>query len=65
VIAFKADGTTLWTQPDTRRCTAATSPAIGDVDQDGQPEVRSAGPLLDGKTGAIKKELDPMSGSHS
>ena len=60
VIAFKADGTTLWTQPDTAKVHCGyEAPVIGDVDQDGQPEVLVGWTLMDGKTGAIKKEIDP------
>ncbi len=60
VIAFKADGTQLWTQTDTTKVhCGAESPAIGDVDQDGTPEVLVGFTLLDGKTGNIKKELAP------
>jgi len=60
VIAFKADGTTLWTQQDTTKVHCGyEAPVIGDVDQDGQPEVLVGWTLIDGKTGAIKKELDP------
>lgn len=60
VIAFKADGTVLWTQPDTTKVHCGYQhPAIGDVDQDGHPEVLVGHTLLDGATGAVKKELDP------
>jgi hypothetical protein len=63
VIAFKADGTTLWTQPDDSKVHCGYEhPAIADLDQDGQPEVTVGWTILDGKTGAIKKQLDPMSG---
>ncbi len=63
VIAFRADGTVLWTQPDTTKVHCGYQhPAIGDVDQDGQPEVLIGHTLLDGKTGAVKKELDPATG---
>ena len=59
-IAFKADGTVLWTQSDTTKVHCGYQhPAIGDVDQDGHPEVLIGHTLLDGATGAIKKELDP------
>ena len=59
-IAFKADGSTLWTQTDTTKVHCGPNhPAIGDVDGDGTPEVLIGLTLLDGKTGAIKKELDP------
>jgi hypothetical protein len=60
VIAFKADGSVLWTQPDTTKVHCGyEAPAIGDVDGDGIPEVLVGFTLLDGKTGAVKKELDP------
>ena len=60
VVAFRADGSVLWTQDDTTRVHCGyESPAIGDVDQDGDPEVLIGWTLLDGKTGAIKQELDP------
>lgn len=60
VVAFRADGKPFWTQPDTTKVHCGyESPAIGDVDQDGQPEVLVGLTLLDGKTGAVKKELDP------
>ena len=59
-IAFKADGSTLWTQPDTTKVHCGYNhPAIGDVDKDGTPEILIGFTLLDGKTGAIKKELSP------
>ncbi len=60
VIAFKADGTTLWTQPDTTKVHCGyEAPVIGDVDQDGQPEVLVGWTLMDGKSGAIEQQLDP------
>ncbi len=60
VVAFKADGTVLWTQTDTTKVHCGNQhPAIGDVDQDGHPEVLIGHTLLDGATGAVKKELDP------
>jgi len=60
VVAFRADGNTLWTQPDTTKVHCGyEAPAIGDVDGDGVPEVLVGLTLLDGKTGAVKKELDP------
>lgn len=63
VIALKADGTPFWTQLDVGRVHCGyESPAIGDVDQDGTPEVLVGWTLLDGKTGDIKIELDPETG---
>ncbi len=60
VVAFHADGSSFWSQLDTTKVHCGyESPAIGDVDQDGSPEVLVGFTLLDGKTGAIKKELDP------
>ncbi|MCA9638287.1 MAG: VCBS repeat-containing protein, partial [Myxococcales bacterium] len=62
VIAFKADGSPFWSQLDVGKVHCGyESPAIGDVDQDGTPEVLVGWTLLDGKTGAVKKELDPTS----
>ncbi len=61
VVAFKADGSVLWTQNDTTKVHCGyEAPAIGDLDQDGIPEVLVGLTILDGKTGAIKKELDPL-----
>ncbi|MBK8253582.1 MAG: VCBS repeat-containing protein [Polyangiaceae bacterium] len=60
VIAFRADGSTFWTQTDTTKVHCGYQhPAIGDVDQDGKPEVLIGHTLLDGATGMIEKELDP------
>lgn len=60
VTAFKADGSVLWTQTDTTKVHCGyEAPAIGDVDGDGHPEVLVGLTLLDGATGAVKKELDP------
>jgi len=40
VVAFRADGSTFWTQPDTTKVHCGyESPAIGDVDGDGKPEI--------------------------
>ena len=62
VVAYRADGTVLWTQPDTTKVHCGyEAPAIGDLDQDGNPEVLVGWTILDGKTGAVKKELDPAS----
>ena len=60
VIAFRADGSVFWTQTDTTKVHCGNQhPAIGDVDQDGKPEVLIGHTLLDGATGAVKIELDP------
>jgi hypothetical protein len=60
VVAFRADGSPFWTQPDTTQVHCGyESPAIGDLDQDGFPEVVVGWTILDGKTGAVKKNLDP------
>jgi len=62
VIALHGDGTPFWTQLDVGKVHCGyESPAIGDVDQDGKPEVLVGWTLLDGATGAIKMELDPES----
>ena len=62
VVAFNADGTQLWTQPDTSKVHCGyEKPAIGDVDGDGTPEVLVGWTLLDGATGEIEQELDPAS----
>jgi hypothetical protein len=59
-IAFKADGTTLWTSPDTSQVHCGyEAPVIGDLDGDGHPEVVIGWTVLDGATGAVKKNLDP------
>jgi FG-GAP-like repeat len=61
-VAFKADGSTFWSQLDTTKVHCGyEAPVIGDLDQDGIPEVVIGWTILDGKTGAVKKELDPMS----
>ena len=60
VIAFKADGSTFWTQPDTTKVHCGYDhPLIADVYQDGTPEVLVGWTLLDGTTGAVAMELDP------
>lgn len=60
VAAFRADGSPFWSQLDTTKVHCGyEAPAIGDVDQDGKPEVLVGWTLLDGATGAVKKELDP------
>lgn len=59
-IAFKADGSTLWTSPDTTEVHCGyEAPVIGDLDGDGHPEVVIGWTILDGQTGAVKKNLDP------
>lgn len=59
VIAFKADGSTLWTQPDTTQVVCGfDAPVIGDLDGDGQPEVVVGHTILDGKTGAVKLKIN-------
>jgi hypothetical protein len=64
VLAFHADGSVLWEQPDTTKVHCGNdAPAIGDVDGDGQPEVLVGLTLLDGKTGAVLRELDPGTGA--
>ena len=60
VVAYDAKGQVVWTQPDTNKVHCGyNAPAIGDTDGDGIPEVLVGLTLLDGKTGAVKKELDP------
>ncbi len=60
VIAFRGDGSTLWTQTDTSKVHCGyESPAIADLDQDGNPEIVVGLTILDGVTGAIERELDP------
>jgi hypothetical protein len=62
VTAFRADGSVLWTQPDTTKVHCGyESPAIADPNGTGQPLVLVGLTLLDGKTGAVVKELDPAS----
>lgn len=59
-VAFRADGTTFWTQTDTTQVHCGSeSPVIADFDQDGNPEVLVGWTILDGKTGAVKKVVDP------
>lgn len=60
VIAFRADGSTYWTQPDTTQVHCGyESPVIADLNQDGNPEIIVGWTILDGKTGAVIKNLDP------
>ncbi len=64
VIAYKADGSVLWTQTDTTKVHCGYEyPAIADPDHTGSPEVLVGLTLLDGKTGAVLKELDPATGA--
>ena len=59
-IAFRADGSTLWTQPDTAQVHCGyEAPAIADPLGNGKPLVLVGWTLLDGKTGAVVKNLDP------
>jgi hypothetical protein len=59
-IAFRADGSTFWTQADTTQVHCGyEAPVIGDLDGDGNPEVVIGWTILDGKTGAVKKNLVP------
>jgi len=59
-IAFRADGSTFWTQADTTQVHCGyEAPIIGDLDGDGDPEVVIGWTILDGKTGAVKMNLDP------
>ena len=58
--AFKADGSPLWTSP----AGGCAMPSIGDLDQDGKPEVVVEGRVLDGATGAVKASLNPPSSSN-
>jgi hypothetical protein len=60
VIAFGANGKVKWTQPDTKQVHCGyESPAIADPNQNGKPLVLVGFTLLDGKTGAVVKNLDP------
>jgi hypothetical protein len=62
VVALKADGSNLWSQLDTGKVHCGyEKPAIGDVNQDGTPEVLVGWTLLDGATGDVYRELDPES----
>ena len=61
-VAFRADGSPFWQQLDTSQVHCGyDSPAIGDLDQDGSPEVVIGWTVLDGATGAVKTNLDPAS----
>jgi hypothetical protein len=63
VIAFRADGSTLWTQPDTTKVHCGyEAPVIANVDADPAPEIIVGLTILDGATGAVEKELDPSVG---
>src|SRR5262249_54109452 len=57
VVAYRADGTRYWSQPDTSQMHCDFAPSIGDVDGDGLPEITTGLAVLDGRTGAIKKVL--------
>jgi len=60
VVAFKADGSVLWTQPDTNKVHCGyESPAIAAPNGDGNVMVLVGLTVLDGKTGAVVSELDP------
>jgi hypothetical protein len=60
VIAFKADGSVLWEQPDNTKVHCGyDSPALADPLQTGKPMVLVGFTLLDGATGAIVQQLDP------
>ncbi|MFO0547433.1 MAG: VCBS repeat-containing protein [Polyangiaceae bacterium] len=60
VVAFRADGSVLWTQPDNTKVHCGyESPVIANVDADPDPEIIVGLTILDGKTGAVEKELDP------
>jgi hypothetical protein len=62
VIAFRADGSVLWTQTDTTKVHCGyESPAIADPLGTGQPLVLVGFTLLDGRTGNVVRELDPAS----
>jgi hypothetical protein len=56
-IAFKGDGTVLWTA-----AVSCYMPSIADLDGDGAPEVIVEGGVLDGKTGAVKAPFSPALG---
>lgn len=62
-VAFRADGKPFWSQLDTTKVHCGNeAPVIGDLDQDGNPEVLIGWTVLDGKTGAVKMELSPATG---
>lgn len=54
VVAFKADGSVLWTSTTTN---SGVFVSIVDLDQDGAPEVLTPASVLDGKTGAFEVAL--------
>jgi len=54
VIAFRGDGSILWTSPAQG---SGVFVSITDLDQDGVPEVLTPSAVLDGKTGAIETVL--------
>jgi len=60
VVAFRADGSVLWTQTDTSKVHCGyESPVIANVDADPEPEIIVGLTILDGATGAVERELDP------
>ena len=60
VVAYRADGSVMWTQTDTTKVHCGyESPAIGNVDHQGPPEVLVGLTILDGLTGNVLRELDP------
>jgi hypothetical protein len=62
VIAYHADGSVAWTQPDSTKVHCGyEAPAIADPMGTGHPLILVGLTLLDGATGAIVKELDPGS----
>ncbi|MBM4358963.1 MAG: VCBS repeat-containing protein [Deltaproteobacteria bacterium] len=63
VVAFDASGKVKWTQPDTTQVHCGYEyPAIADPKQSGSPMVLVGFALLDGKSGAIVKNLVPSVG---
>ena len=59
VVAFRADGTVLWTQPDTSKVHCGyESPAIANPEGN-TPKVLVGLTMLEGATGAVLRELDP------
>lgn len=55
VVAFRADGTQLWSVPSM----SCYDPAIADLDGDGAPEVVVEGGILAGATGQVKSTFVP------
>lgn len=58
VVAYRGNGTTLWTSPGV----SCRSPSLADLDADGTVEVVVEAAILDGKTGAVKKALTSLGG---